>query len=317
VKTSLFTGLLALAMIVTGVASCSSTPRDVGAATQPSQNPPTDQAETPDPELTKQLRSLCEGVAGDIGVAVIHVESGRTVEFEGARKLPLYSVFKLPLAVTVLKKVEAGRLQLDKKIEVTPADVAPGSKFNTDLWRTAQEKTVAELLEFAIVRSDNTSADKLLPLVGGPATVTQQMRTLGLSNIDISVTTREFLAHRDKPNLGTATDLARLLTQLQRGDLLQPTHLALLLGYMKRSRTGGERRLRAALPAGTQVADKTGAGEFTTNDVGLVTLPDNKGHLAIAVLINGSKLPIDKQEKTIADIARAAYDSFVAQPASR
>lgn len=273
--------------------------------------------ETADTELTRQLRALADAVAGDIGVAVIHVESGRTVEIEGAKKLPLYSVFKLPLAVTVLKEVEAGKLRLDQKIKVSPADVAPGSQFNTDLWRTAQEKTVSELLEFSIVRSDNTSTDKLLPLVGGPTAVTQQMRALDLANIDVLVSTREFAAHRDKPNLGAATDLARLLTQLQKGELLQPANFSLLRGYMERSRTGGERRLRASLPAGTQVADKTGSGDVATNDVGLVTLPDNKGHLAIAVLISGSKLPLDKQEKTIADIARAAYDSFVSQPASR
>ena len=83
---------------------------------------------------------------------------------------------------------------------------------------------------------------------------------------------------------------------------------------MERARTGGERRLRANLPAGTQVAEKTGTGDDTTNDVGLVTLPEGKGHLAIAVLISGSKLPAESQEKLIAELARAAYDSYVSSP---
>jgi beta-lactamase class A len=269
-----------------------------------------------DTELAQEIKTVSSAIAGDIAVAVIHVESGRTIEVDGAKQLPLYSVFKLPLAVTVLKEVEAGRLQLDRKVQVSPVDVAPGSQFNTDLWRKPQEKTVAELIEFAIVRSDNTSADKLLQLIGGPSVVTQQMKTLGFPNIEVVVSSREFAAHRDKPNTGAATDLARLLTRLQKGELLQPAHLSLLVDDMERSRTGGERRLRANLPAGTRVADKTGSGDVATNDVGLVTLPDNKGHLAIAVLISGSKLPVDKQEKTIADIARAAYDSFVANPAT-
>ena len=86
--------------------------------------------------------------------------------------MPLYSVFKLPLAVTVLKDVEEKQLLLDKKVRVTPEDVAPGSQFNADLWRKPVEKTVAELLELSIVRSDNTSSDKLLQLVGGPTAVT-------------------------------------------------------------------------------------------------------------------------------------------------
>ena len=83
---------------------------------------------------------------------------------------------------------------------------------------------------------------------------------------------------------------------------------------MEKARTGGERRLRANLPAGTQVAEKTGTGDDTTNDVGLITLPDEKGHLAIAVLITRSKLSPEAQEKLIAELARAAYDSFVSMP---
>jgi beta-lactamase class A len=236
---------------------------------------------------------------------------------DGTKQLPLYSVFKLPLAVTVLKDVEEKKFVLDKKVHVTPDEVAPGAQFNTDLWRQPVDKTVAELLEFSIVRSDNTSSDKLLQLVGGPAAVTGRMRSLGFSNIDIQYTVREFAARRDKPNTGTASDLAHLLAQLQKGEILQQPQLELLLGFMARSMTGGERRLRADLPAGTPVADKTGTGEpgSSTNDVGLITLPEGKGHLAIAVLLSGSKLPVAAQEKVIAQLARAAYDSYVTPPA--
>lgn len=271
-------------------------------------------SESADPDLVKRIRTLCDGLEGDIGVAVMHVESGRMIEVEGAKKLPLYSVFKLPLAVTVLKEVEAKRVKLDAKVQVKPTDVAPGSQYNTDLWRTAQEKTVTELIELAIVRSDNTSADKLLQLIGGPSAVTKQMRALGFSNIEIVVTTREFAANRAKPNTGAAIDLVQLIAKLQKGEILQPSHTSLVFDFMERSKTGGDRRLRAFLPSGTRVADKTGTGDVATNDVGLITLPENKGHLAIAVLISGSKLPAERQEKTIADIARAAYDSFVSQP---
>ena len=264
-------------------------------------------------ELTERLRTLCAGARGDVGVAVIHVESGQTAAVEATKPLPLYSVFKLPLAITVLRQVAAKKLSLEQKVSVTPDDVAPGSQFNTDLWRRPVEKTVAELLEFSIVRSDNTSSDKLLQLVGGPAGVTEQMRALGFAQLDIKYTTREFAAHRDKPNTGTASDLAQLLAKLQQGELVQPSSLAMLLGFMERSMTGGERRLRADLPPGTKVADKTGSGEpgSSTNDVGLITLPDGKGHLAIAVLVSRSKLTVAEQEKLIAQLARAAYDAYV------
>jgi beta-lactamase class A len=278
-----------------------------------------DRIENDDAQLSERLKTLCGRTSGDFGVAVIHVETGRTALIEGAKQLPLYSVFKLPLAVAVLKEVEAKKLLLDRKVRVTPEDVAPGSQFNTDLWRKPVEKTVAELLELSIVRSDNTSSDKLLQLVGGPAAVTQQMRSLGFPNINIQYTVREFAARRDRPNTGTASDLAHLLAQLQKGEVLQQQQLALLLGFMTRAMTGGERRLRADLPPGTPVADKTGTGEpgTSTNDVGLITLPEERGHLAIAVLLSGSKLSVEAQEKLIAQLARAAYDSYVSSPVPR
>lgn len=277
--------------------------------------PSSERPEAADSALTQRFKTLSKSAGGDIGVAVVHVESGRTADFESKKELPLYSVYKLPLAITVLQEVEKKNLSLEKKIQVTPDDVAPGSQFNTNLWRQPVDKTVAELLEFSIVRSDNTSSDKLLQLIGGPAGVSERMRTFGFSNIDIKYSSREVVAHRDKPNKATASDLAQLLAKLQKGELLQPPQFSLLFGFMERARTGGERRLRANLPAGTQVADKTGAGENTTNDVGLITLPEGKGHLAMAVLINDAKISIQAQEKLIAELARAAYDSFVSFPA--
>jgi beta-lactamase class A len=258
------------------------------------------------------LKKLCASAGGEVGVAIVHVETGRTLDIESAKKLPLYSVFKLPLAVAVLKDVEEKRLQLDRKVRVTPEDVAPGSQFNTDLWREPTEKSVADLLELSIVRSDNTSSDKLLGLVGGPAGVTSRMRSLGFTNIDIVSTVREYSTHPDKVNTGAPADLVRLLSRLQKGELLQQSQLDLLLGFMSRAQTG-EHRLRGNLPAGTPVADKTGTGNAgaTTNDVGIITLPEGKGHLAMAVLVSGSKLPAEAQEKLIAELARAAYDSYV------
>nr|8EO7_A Chain A, beta-lactamase [uncultured soil bacterium]8EO7_B Chain B, beta-lactamase [uncultured soil bacterium] len=278
---------------------------------EPSQGPEKNEAIS---MLTERLSSIINAAGGDIGIAVIHVETGHTTAIQGTTQLPLQSVFKLPLAIAVLKEIEENRLQLDRKVRVTPADVAPGWTANAAMWRRPIDRTVAQLIEVSIIRSDNTSSDKLLQLVGGPAAVTHRMRALGFPNIEIVSTEREFSENRTRPNTGSAEDLARLLVQLQKGELLQPQHSALLLGFMHRATTGTE-RLRGSLPVGTPVADKTGTGDagVVTNDVGIITLPKGQGHLAIAVLISGSKLSPAAQEKLIAEIARAAYDAHVSR----
>jgi len=263
--------------------------------------------------LAQRLGQLARSVSGAVGVAAIHVETGRAVEVQGRRPLPLYSVFKLPLAVAVLKDVDEGRLRLDQKLRVTAAEVVHGSPENATLWPAPLERTIRELLELSIVRSDNTSSDKLLEVAGGPGAVTRRLSALGVGGITIRRSVREFLSARAQPhpNTASALDLARLLARLQKGEILQPASREALFGFMARATTGLH-RLRAGVPEGTPVGDKTGSGPGTsaTNDVGIITLPDGKGHMAMAVLVSGSKRPVEVQEKLIADLARAAYDAY-------
>jgi beta-lactamase class A len=249
---------------------------------------------------------------------VIHVEAGRTATVQGERPFPLFSVFKLPLAVAVLQDVQAKRLSLERKVRVTPSEVVPGWKGNTDLWRKPIQRTVRELLDLSVVRSDNTASDQLLKLVGGPTAVTQRMRALGLEHIDVRFSTKEFVGRRSRNNTGSPADVAQLLAKLKRGQVLQPPQQTLLLQLMTRTKTG-LRRLRGKLPADTPVADKTGSGdpESGTHDVGLITLPGGKGHLAMAVLITGSTLSTEKQEDLIAELARVAFDWYVSAIPSR
>jgi beta-lactamase class A len=153
-------------------------------------------------------------------------------------------------------------------------------------------------------------------LVGGPLKVTERMRSLGFQKLDIHTSSGEFVKTHQNPNTGSADDLVQLLVQLHQGKILEPDRMNLLRGFMQRATTGLH-RLRGDLPRGTVVADKTGSGEpdavtqaaKVTNDVGIITLP-GRGHLAIAVLVSGSKLPDAAQEKLIAELARAAYDAY-------
>ena len=268
-------------------------------------------------ELERRLKSICDRAQGAVGLSVVHIESGKTISINSTSQLPLYSVFKLPLAIAVLKDVEEKRLRLDQKIHVTPAEIVPGSPENTAIWQKPADFTIEQLINFSISRSDNTSSDKLLQLAGGPIKVTERMRSLGFQNLDIHSTVAEFAKSRQNPNTGSAEDLANLLVQLHQGKILQPSQLSLLIGFMQRATTG-LRRLRGDLPNGTVVADKTGSGEKdtvtgvtkATNDVGIITLPSGRGHLAIAVLVSGSKLPDAAQEKLIAELARAVYDAY-------
>ena len=72
-----------------------------------------------------------------------------------------------------------------------------------------------------------------------------------------------------------------------------------------------DKRLRAWLPEKTTVADKTGTLGGSVNDVGVITLPDNRGQFVIAVFIKKSDLPFEAREGVIASVGRAVYDFFL------
>ena len=300
--------LLLFAVLASGCAkSRTSTPAATG---------PQNQSSNVEQDLEQRLKTISDGAQGTVALSLVHIETGKTISINGKTQLPLYSVFKLPLAIAVLKDVEENRLRLDQKVHVTPAEIVQGTPANAALWQNPVDVMVTELIDYSISRSDNTSADKLLELVGGPAKVTERLRSLGFQNLDIHSTVAEYVKTRANPNTGSAEDLTNLLVQLHQGKILQPAHSKLLIGFMQRATTGLH-RLRGDLPPDTIVADKTGSGEKddttgmakATNDVGIITLPSDRGHLAIAVLVNQSKLSDAAQEKLIADLARAAYDA--------
>jgi beta-lactamase class A len=263
--------------------------------------------------LNAHLARLVVDAGGKVGICVVHVESGRRVTVGGQQWFPLQSVFKLPLAVAVLRDVRGGQVSLGQMLTVKAEDRAPGVASNAKRWaQVPREVSVRELLEYSLVDSDNTSSDKLLDFLGGPKVLTERMHSLGFPGIVVRSPTKAMGSAGELPNEGTSEALANLLASLERGEVLEGPQRALLLDLMGRARTG-ERRIRAGLPPGTPVWDKTGTGGngTTTNDVGLVALPGSAGHLAIAVLIAASSLPARAQEDLIAEIARAAFDSFV------
>jgi beta-lactamase class A len=185
---------------------------------------------------------------------------------------------------------------------------------NVARWqKTPQDVPVRTLLELALVESDNTASDKLIDLLGGPIGATRQLQARGIDGIQLqaSLHDRSFVSR----NRGSAQALVRLLARLGRGELVTGTERDLLLGCMTRTRTGAH-RLRARLPAGTVVADKSGTGRdgAATNDVGLITLPGDRGQLAVAVLLAGSSMTQEQQEDLIAEIGRTAYDAFAGTP---
>jgi beta-lactamase class A len=268
-------------------------------------------------ELTRQLPLLAAPAGGRVGVAMMVVETGEAVRWHAAERFPMQSVYKLPIAMAVLKAVDEGRLRLDQKIQLRVEDLAPKQIHSPirEQYPRGVQLTLRELLRAAIVDSDGTASDMLLGLVS-PAQVTQFLRQLGVDDLVVLNTEKEFSQdwQAQYRNFATPDAAIRLLRLLQEGNGLSKESRALLLGWMTETQTGA-RRLRGSLPAGTIVADKTGTSgsqkglTAATNDIGLITLPDGR-HLAIAIFVSDSRAQQSVREGVIAKIARASWDCW-------
>jgi beta-lactamase class A len=114
----------------------------------------------------------------------------------------------------------------------------------------------------------------------------------------------------DPRDTATPRDMAALLAMIHRREILSEESSARLLDIMRRSTTGAG-RIKGLLPPEVEVGHKTGTIGGTTNDVGVIELPDGAGHVALAVFVKASERDVATRERAIAQIARAVYDYFL------
>ena len=303
--------------------------------------------------LEREITRAAQSAGGTVGVSAIHIESGRRIALNPRERFPMASTYKVPIAVQLLTRVDQGEITLKQMVELKPNDLHPGGGVLTTLFtKPGVVLSVRNLLELMLLISDNSATDLLLRLAGGPEAVTARMRALGIRDMEIHRPTINLIADVEGYNLPPETEwtpelfkklyqattpesrraaaakfaadsrdtttpeaMGVLLERIYRGDLLKRESGALLLDIMERCRTG-EARLKGILPAETTVAHKTGTIGGITNDVGIITLPDGAGHIAIAVFVKSLEKDIAERERAIAQIARAVYDYFFFQPAT-
>jgi beta-lactamase class A len=279
------------------------------------------------PGLHKEFEEIAHDANGRVGVAVMLLESRDSVELRGDERFPMHSVYKLPIAMAVLRRVDRGELQLDQTVKVEKADfVRKGmSSPIRDKYPQGAQLTIAELLRYAVAESDGTASDVLLNLTGGARGVMLFLNDINVSGVNVVNSEKEI--GRDwqtqYENWATPKAAAEVLAALQTHRGLSAESQAFLLKLTTES-IPGAKRLKGQLPAGTVVAHKTGTGgtrdgiTSATNDIGIITLP-NGTHLAVAVFVSDSSADEATRESVIARIAKAAWDwaSSAQQPAPK
>ncbi|HEY4271902.1 MAG TPA: class A beta-lactamase [Candidatus Udaeobacter sp.] len=268
------------------------------------------------PSLDTQFNEIAADARGRVGVAVALLGTGESADLHGDEHFPMHSVYKVPIAMAALRRVDRGELKLDQLVSVVKSDFPRPGMYSPirDKYPDGTQLTVAELLRYAVSESDGTASDLLLRLAGGPQGVMTFLHEIKVAGINVAHSEKEIGRdwNTQYKDWATPKGAVALLAALQESRGLSVESQTLLLKLMTES-IPGAKRLKGQLPAGTVVAHKTGTGgtrdgiTSATNDIGIIMLPDGR-HLAVAVFVSDSAADDATRDAVIARIAKAAWD---------
>lgn len=252
-----------------------------------------------------KIPALEKASGGRLGVAVLDTATGERASYRGNERFPMCSTFKMLAVGAVLAKVDAGTERLDRLIHFAAKDVVGYSPV-TGSRAGGAGMPLREICAAALTYSDNTAANLILETLGGPAGVTRFARSLGddVTRLDRTEPTLNEALPGDVRDTTSPLAMAGNLRKLVLGHALSDASRDQLTQWMLGCRTG-DARLRAGVPKGWRVGDKTGSGDRgTANDVGIL-LPVHHAPVIVAVYLTGSTGTAEQQSATIAGVGRA------------
>jgi beta-lactamase class A len=119
-------------------------------------------------DLRERLERLDRNTPGELGVYVKRLDTGQVVGHGADRGWYLGSSAKVPIAITVLRQVDAGKLSLATQVTLQETDRIDGP--GELVWaRAGSRYTIDSLLTRMLGVSDNTAANLLVRTVGEDA----------------------------------------------------------------------------------------------------------------------------------------------------
>lgn len=272
-------------------------------------------------KLRENIETIAKANDAIVGVAIQGMNPKDTLSIRGSGHFPMQSVFKFPIALMMLSEIDKGNFSLDQKITIHKSELLPG------LWSPIREEypegvilTIAEILRYTVMSSDNVGCDVLLRLLGKPEAVEDYFHKQNFNDFAVKINEEVMQNNWDMQflNWTTPKEANKILQTFyeNKNNQLSQKSYDFIWNVMKETETGKD-RLKGQLPKGTLVAHKTGWSGINketgisaaVNDIGVVFLP-NRNHFYISVFITDSKEDTETNERIIAEITKTAWDYF-------
>jgi beta-lactamase class A len=255
--------------------------------------------------LADAIAAIERDSGGRLGVGVLDKATGARFAHRGGERFAMCSTFKFLLAAATLHRSDRGAERLNRRVPIRRRDIVAHSPVTEPL--VGRSATVAQLCEATLTTSDNAAANLLLAPIGTPAVFTRWLRAIGdpVTRLDRTEPTMNAVTGPDPRDTTTPLAMTADVDRILLGNLLRPASRALLTRWMLANQTGGN-RIRAALPAGWQAAEKTGtSGHGNFNDTGMIVRPGRAPILISVYLAEASAIPYRDGERIIERATRA------------
>ncbi|MTE22384.1 class A beta-lactamase [Streptomyces sp. TRM43335] len=238
-----------------------------------------------------------------LGVYALATGTGATIAHRADERFAFCSMFKVPAVAAVLHRNPLSHL--DTVVRYTEDDLmrhSPVTRRHVDTGMT-----IRRLCDAAIRYSDGTAGNLLLRELGGPAHVTAYARGIGdtvtrMDRVEPAITEATPGDPRDTTSpRAFGTGFHRIVL----GDALTNDKRAFLRDLLERNTTGAH-RIRAVVPRGWTIANKTGTGDYgTLNDTAIVW-PARTAPLVVTIMSGKAARDAEYDEALIAEAAAYA-----------
>lgn len=223
-------------------------------------------------QIREKLENLEKGFDGRIGIYAINTNNNQIIAYRADERFPLQSTIKFMGVAALLKQSDSDKNLLQEKIHYTKNDLM--------VWHPITGKyvnngmTLEALSEAAMSYSDNPAMNLIMKKLGGPKAVTDFAHSIGNKTFNIEHYEGDLNSNpTDKQDTSTPKEMAISLQKLTLGNILTKPQRTKLITWMKNNTTG-YKRIRAGVPIGWIVADKTGSGIYgIANDIGIMWSP--------------------------------------------
>lgn len=264
----------------------------------------------PQLDSAEAMLASLEGVSGGrIGVYALNMANRAQVRYREDERFPFCSTFKVILAGAILARSTYIVGFMQQRINYAQSDLVRYSPISEKY--VSDGMTVAELCAAAIQYSDNTAANLLMKIIGGPSAVTAFARSIGNTEfrLDRWETELNSAIPGDLRDTATPAAMAHSLQSLALGDTLLTPQRKQLNEWL-RGNTTGAKRIRAAIPADWQIGDKTGSGGYgTANDIAVLWSPAHKP-IVLAIYHTQKESDAKWRDEVIAAAARIVVDAL-------